>query len=311
MTFVPFCYTITNKHIIAESLYIIQGAVLGMLAPATYSILSRSVEVIRRGESTGLAAAVFTFGGGIGAAIAGYILSNTGSYDIVFYLSSGGILLTLIYVIFKIEKGKLDHSKCSSKKKAIKEEIKRYSLKYKIIMLYAIAFLGDYIYGCVVALFHFYGQEVLGATTSYTSSIISIYLFEFGLGAPIAGWVSDKIGNKRQLFLSFCVINITLLGLSFTRSISIFTTIIIVYFLGATFLNASLQSLLSEFGENPKIKGSVFGIVGASESFGYALGPMLSAHVYNFNKSWLFLSLLLVSMIVSIIYLLLYKKAKI
>ncbi len=168
MTFVPFCYTITNKHIIAGSLYIIKGAVLGMLAPATYSILSRSVEVTRRGESTGLAAAVFTFGGGIGAAIAGYILSDTGSYDIVFYLSSGGILLTLIYVIFKIEKGKLDHSKCSSKKKAIKEEIKRYSLKYKIIMLCAIAFLGDYIYGCGVALFHFYGQEVLGATTSYT-----------------------------------------------------------------------------------------------------------------------------------------------
>ena len=109
----------------------------------------------------------------------------------------------------------------------------------------------------------FLWTEVLGATTSYTSSIISIYLFEFGLGAPIAWWVSDKIGNKRQLFLFFCVINITLLGLSFTRSISIFTTIIIVYFLGATFLNASLQSLLSEFGENPKIKGSVFGIVEA------------------------------------------------
>lgn len=311
ITLVTFCYTLTENNIIAGSLYVIQGAVLGMVAPATYSILSRSVEVRKRGESTGLAAAVFTLGGGIGTAIAGYILSNTGSYDVVFYLSSGGILLTLIYVIFKIQKVKLHHSKCNGKKKAIREEIKKCSLKYKIIMLCAIAFLGDYIYGCVVALFHFYGQDVLGATTSYTSSIISIYLFVFGLGAPIAGWVSDKIGNKRQLFLSFCVMNITLLGLSFTRSISIFTLIIVIYFLGATFLNASLQSLLSEFGENPKIKGTVFGIVGASESFGYALGPMTSAYVYELNKSWLFLSLLAVSMVVSIIYLSLYKKARI
>lgn len=171
-----------------------------MAAPATYSILSRSVEVRKRGESTGLAAAVFTLGGGIGAAIAGYILLNTGSYDVVFYLSSGGILLTLIYVIFKIQKVKLHHSKCNGKK-AIREEIKKCSLKYKIIMLCAIAFLGDYIWMRSCFISFLWTEDVLSATTSYTSSIISIYLFVFGLGAPIAGWVSDKIGNKRQLYL--------------------------------------------------------------------------------------------------------------
>ncbi len=171
-----------------------------MAAPATYSILSRSVEVRKRGESTGLAAAVFTLGGGIGAAIAGYILSNTGSYDVVFYLSSGGILLTLIYVIFKIQKVKLYQSKCNGKKKAIREEIKKCSLKYKIIMLCAIAFLGDYIWrrSCFIS---FLWTRCIECITSYTSSIISIYLFVFELGVPIAGWVSDKIGNKRQLYL--------------------------------------------------------------------------------------------------------------
>lgn len=175
-------------------------------------------------------------------------------------------------------------------------------------MLGAIALLGDFIYGCIVSIFPFYGQEVLGGTAWYTSAIIAIYLFVFGIFAPLGGWVSDKIGNKKQLFISFIVMNLALLGLSFVRGIIIFTIIIVVYFLGATFLNASLQSLLLEFGENDNIKGIVFGFVGAAEASGYALGPIVSAYIYHLNKEWLFIGLLIVSILVSIIYLLLCKK---
>ncbi len=316
MIAVPFSYTLTKDKNISGSIYIIQGAILGMAAPATYSILSRSVDVKRRGESTGYAACVFTLGGGIGAAIASFLLEVTNSYNIIFYLSSAGVALTAIYVIFKIPKtSKAAIAKCTTKKVTsknnIQKEIKRCNLMPKIILLCAVAFLGDYIYGCVVALFHFYGKDVLGATTSYTSTIISVYLLVFGIGAPIAGWVSDKVGNKRQLFLSFIVMDLTLLGLSITKSIPIFTIIIVIYFLGATFLNASLQSVLSQFGENPRIKGRVFGIVGASESLGYALSPIVSAYVYEINKSYLFISLLAVSVLVTGTYLLLYKKSDI
>ncbi|WP_346928784.1 MFS transporter [Clostridium sp.] len=316
MTFVPFAYTLTNNHLLASGIYVIQGAILGMAAPATFSILSRSLDRRKRGESTGLASAVFTLGGGIGAAISGCIVAKLGNYNLVFYISSVGILVTFIYVGLQIGKISLTQVKVrfnthknNSRIKVIAEEIKRYNLKYKIIVLGAIAFLGDFIYGCIVALFHFYGQDVLGTSTVYTSAIISIYLLVFGLGAPIAGWVSDKIGNRRQLFLSFNVMNITLLGLTFTRDIIIFTMIIIMYFLGATFLNAALQSSLSEFGDNLKIKGIVFGIVGASESLGYSLGPIVSAYIYQLNKSWLFMGLLTISILVSTIYLLLCKKA--
>ncbi|WP_242862353.1 MFS transporter [Clostridium botulinum] len=182
---------------------------------------------------------------------------------------------------------------------------------YKIVILASSAFLGDYIYSCVVALFHFYGQEVLGVSTVYTSSIISIYLLVFGMGAPIAGYVSDRIGNRIQLFFSFALMDLTLLGLIITRSIPVFTITIIMYFLGATFLNAALQSSLSEFGANPRIKGFVFGVVGASESLGYAVGPLISAFIYNSNKNYFFLGLLLVSVLVSSLYILFFNKAKI
>lgn len=312
MVFIPFSYTLNKSQLISGWIYIIQGAILGMAAPATFSILSRSLDLKKRGESTGLASAVFTFGGGIGAAIGGFIVSKEGDYNLSFYTSSIIILTSLIYVKLRIKRNshccKIKTSR-GCKSNNVFSEIMKFNLRYKILVLGTIAFLGDFIYGCVVALFHFYGRDVLGAITSYTSAIISIYLMVFGVGAPIAGWVSDKIGNKRQLFLSFAVMNISLLGLALTRSIPIFTVIIIVYFLGATFLNASLQSSLSEFGDKPRIKGIVFGFVGAAESCGYAFGPIISAYIYEINKSFLFFGLLFVSIIVSLVYLGLHKKA--
>ena len=313
MSIIPFSYTLTNSPTIASYIYIIQGAILGMAAPATFSVLSRSVDDTRRGESTGLASAVFTLGGGVGACIGGYFISALGNYNYAFYISTFGIILTLIYVIFRIKSNSSSKShKNNNNKHSLMDvfrEIKKYKLTYKILVLGSIAFLGDYIYGCVVTLIHFYAKDVLNSTVAYSSAIISIYLIVFGIGAPIAGWISDKIGNKKQLFLSFIVMNLTLLGLSFTKNIILFTIIIIIYFLGATFLNASLQSTLSEFGNNNKIKGIVFGFVGASESFGYALGPFISAYIYDINKSFLFSGLLCVSSLIFLIFILFNKKA--
>lgn len=321
MSLIPFSYTLFKTQQAASYLYIIQGGVLGMAAPATYSILSRSLDEKKRGECTGLASAVFTLGGGIGSAIGGFLVAKLNNYNLAFYISSAGILLTSIYIIFKIKsdnpgyfnsKKHKNRSVVNKNKVKLKDtfyEIKKYKLGYKILVLGSIAFLGDYIYGCVVALIHFYAKSVLNTSTTYSSAIISIYLIVFGIGAPIAGFISDKIGNNKQFILSFFIMNLTLLGLSFTRNIPIFTVIIVSYFLGATFLNASLQSSLSEFGNSPKIKGLVFGFVGGCESLGYAVGPIVSAYIYSINNSWLFLSLLAVSFLVSIIYLLFHRKA--
>lgn len=311
ISLIPIAYVLFGTSFKAGTIYVLQGAILGIAAPATYSILARTLDPKRRGACTGLASAVFTLGGGIGAAIAGYILAKSKSFNVIFYISALGIFFTLIYVTFRVKKVKNINVKVKNNDniREILYEIKIRNLTYKIIILATSAFLGDYIYSCVVALIHFYGQEVLGASTIYTSSIISTYLLVFGLAAPIAGWVSDRIGNKKQFILSFSIMNLTLLGLIITRNITIFTVIIVIYFLGATFLNAVVQSSLSEFGSIPKIQGFVFGFVGASESLGYAVGPLISSWIYNFNKNYLFLGLLIVSILVTLIYMLLYTKS--
>lgn len=310
MSLIPIAYVLFGTSFKAGTIYVLQGAILGIAAPATYSILARTLDPKRRGACTGLASAVFTLGGGIGAAIAGYILAKSKSFNVIFYISALGIFFTLIYVTFRVKKVKNINVKVKNNDniREILYEIKIRNLTYKIIILAASAFLGDYIYSCVVALIHFYGQEVLGVSTIYTSSIISTYLLVFGLAAPIAGWVSDRIGNRKQFVLSFSIMNLTLLGLIITRNITIFTIIIVIYFLGATFLNSALQNSLLKFGENEKIKGIVFGVVGACESLGYAIAPVISSCIYELNKRYFFPILLISTVIIYVIFLLLKKK---
>lgn len=295
MTFIPIGYILANTCFNYGTLYVFQGAILGIAAPATYSILSRTLDSNRRGECTGLASAVFTLGGGIGAAISGLILEKYTSFNLVFYTASIGIFFSLLYVMIRIKKVKSPKLKQQNNHniKDILYEIKSRNLTYKIIILGASAFLGDYIYSCVVALIHFYGQEVLGVSTIYTSGIISTYLLVFGLAAPIAGWISDKIGVKKQLFMSFIVMIIALTILSMIKTLRLFTISIIIYFLGATFLNSGLQNSLLKFGEKKKVEGIIFGVVGACESLGYAIGPIILSYIYNINKIFFFPSLLI------------------
>ena len=308
MSILPIGYVYSKNSFMAASLYVLQGGILGMAAPATYSILARVLDTKRRGESTGFASAVFTLGGGIGALISGVIVNRLNNFDLVFYIASFGIFISFIYLLFLVPKNNYRTSSEKIKNRSIIKELKKEKIIRKTLVLASIAFLGDYIYGCILSLIHFYGTDVLKGTTAYTSFIISVYLLVFGIGAPIAGMVSDKIGNKKNLNLSFFVMSLSLLGLYFIRNKIIFLIIIIIYFLGATFLNASLQSELSKASKNESTKGFVFGLVGGAESLGFAVGPLISSYLYNYSKDLLFLSLFFVTLIVSLFYFLNLKK---
>lgn len=142
MALVPIGYIFSDTTFKAGSLYVIQGAILGMAAPATYSVLARTLNVKRRGECTGLASAVFTLGGGIGAAIASFILSKFNSFNMAFNIAALGIFLTLIYVVIRVDKVKVEKGKINNKASIgeVLYEIKNRGFVYKIIILSSSAF---------------------------------------------------------------------------------------------------------------------------------------------------------------------------
>lgn len=314
LSIVPIGYIFIRNDFLAGSLYVIQGGIFGMAAPATFSILSRTLDPEKRGRGAGLAFSVFTLGGGIGAAIAGFFISKINDYNIVFLLSAIGLLISLIYLVINVRGDNVRKVKVKRDDKSLDDIFKIISkrkLWIKILIVAALGFLGDYIYGCVISMIHFYGGDVLHASKGYTSALISLYLIVFALGAPIAGVICDKISSRKQLVISFFIINFSLLGLLITRNIPIFTGVIIMLFIGAILLNAVFQSAISEFGTEEGVGGFIIGIIGASESLGFALGPLISAYIYGIDKNLLFLSILVVSTAISIFYMLFIKKARI
>lgn len=51
---IPFSYTFATSQTIGSIIYIVQGVLLGISAPATFSILSRSLDESKRGELLGM-----------------------------------------------------------------------------------------------------------------------------------------------------------------------------------------------------------------------------------------------------------------
>ena len=123
MAIVPFSYTLNKSSLLASIIYIAQGAVLGMSAPATFALLSRSLDESKRGECTGYASAVFTLSGAIASIIGGFIVTKLNNYNLVFYMYSIGIILTVVFIIIKIKKS--DINKINKKQKeSFKTKIK-------------------------------------------------------------------------------------------------------------------------------------------------------------------------------------------
>ena len=145
----------------------------------------------------------------------------------------------------------------------------------------------------------------LGISTLIIGAVMSSYGFAKALIQIPFGVVTNKIGDKLLLIISFIFMILSLATLSIVRRISIFTIAIIIYFLGATFLNSGLQNSLLKFGEDKKSEG----IVGACEALGYAIGPLISSYVYNLSKVWLFPGLLIFTIGVFAIFIVLKKKA--
>ena len=69
------------------------------------------------------ASAVFTLSGAIASIIGGFIVTKLNNYNLVFYMSSIGIILTVVFIIIKIKKS--DINKINKKQKeSFKTKIK-------------------------------------------------------------------------------------------------------------------------------------------------------------------------------------------
>ncbi|MEF9951768.1 MAG: MFS transporter [Clostridium sp.] len=311
MGILMFGYTMTSSTVIIGVIYVLEGVVVGVATPAIYAVLGRSIEEGERGKSIGAFTSLSAFGFALGPLLSGVIVDGTKSYDLVFYLASFGTFLTSWFVVCFIKES---HGQANKNNEEPKERgsilnlimlANRSGILLKVIMLGSISFLGDFIYGSMVSVLPLYGKSILNSSITYISFLISVNFFIFSFSAPLVGWLSDKIGAKKQILVSLIIILIVFGVLSEVKEVVWFTAIIVIEFFLGSAMYSALQSLLSKYGENSNLRGVMYGAVGTFQSIGLALGPVVSVFIYEFNKGYYFIGLTLITGLVLIIFLVL------
>lgn len=123
------------------------------------------------------------------------------------------------------------------------------------------------------------------------------------IARPVGGWLSDKVGSKRVVQTSLCIIIPLATFVAFQPTLEPQTTVAyltLAFVLGCA--NGAVFAMVGKLAK-PEAMGSVTGIVGAAGGFGGFLPPLLLGFTYQRMHSYsLALILLAVAAFVVLIY---------
>lgn len=120
--------------------------------------------------------------------------------------------------------------------------------------------------------------KTLNVSLSDASWLVSLFLFSYGLGMPMAGLASDRWGEKRIFLMGAALFGIGSTLAYLTPDFELLLTARSVQGLGAAAMFPATVALLRS-AYAPYERGKAMGILGASASAGTVLGPPVSAYL--------------------------------
>lgn len=103
---ISFVYSKVDKPIVIVVLYIIEGAIAGMVVPAVFAILSMVTDEERRWQYTGIFSTVSSLGIAIGPLVSGLMIKLSNSYNLAFYIAGIGAFVSFILIWLNIKETK-------------------------------------------------------------------------------------------------------------------------------------------------------------------------------------------------------------
>ena len=111
--------------------------------------------------------------------------------------------------------------------------------------------------------------------TGRVSILITAYLLVMLVGQPLAGRISDLVGNRRALAIALVGMALCSVWASFAPTFAMLVTARLSQAVFASALTPSVQSLLRAM-SGPNEQGRTFGILGSAMGVGSALGPVIA-----------------------------------
>lgn len=263
----------------------------GAASTANYTMASDNIAKERFGEGIGYFSLAGSFAMAIGPILGLFILSNF-NFKILFYSSAILIILSTI-MSFGFEYKKIDK---------VKEKVTLELFEKTSVMPTIIIFFLTVTYGTVVSFISLYaieqGIENIGL-------FFTVYAICLVVSRPLFGRIIDKLGFDYAIIPGVVLIFISMILLSFAKSLAFFLLIAFVYGIGFGAAQSGLQTMAIAFSPLDK-RGSANATYFTGFDSGIGIGSMIYGYIatkLGYSQMFLLTTIpIVISLIVYLIY---------
>ncbi len=124
----------------------------------------------------------------------------------------------------------------------------------------------------------------LGMTAVAAAAVLTIIGIIGTAGRVVLGFIGDKLGNRRTLYISYTLIGLSFLGLAFSHTVGMLYIFAVIF--GALFgVGVLLVPIIAEYFGFSGL-GLISGVVVFSNSFGGAIGPPVAGGIFDTTGSY-------------------------
>lgn len=275
------------------------AATAAVAAPAEASLVDQ-VSKERRGEALGFYLTLSMVGFNLGPVLGGSLqhlcynmcrIELEWSYRIPFFIDSLLALIAFFLVRFGVKETRGNNL---SKKIVVQQgEVKlNQKVQSSLRVLYVTSLATGFAVGFIIPISVLYFRDILQATSPQIGIILSISGF-VGLACNLyAGKLSDKIGRKPIIALGSIPSRLATIAFPFAPNLIIAAGITIFRSFGHNIAMPATRALRADLIPE-RVRGKLFGRLGAFFSLGAILGPIISTSIYaayryqTFEIHWL------------------------
>ncbi|CAM5218746.1 YNFM family putative membrane transporter OS=Ureibacillus acetophenoni OX=614649 GN=SAMN05877842_109134 PE=3 SV=1 [Ureibacillus acetophenoni] len=275
MIIIPF----TDSFVIITILRFIQGFTLAGVPAAALAYIGEEIDMKYSGMATALYISSNPLGGMIGRVVTGYFSEINWQY--AFYILSGFGLLVFLFVLVALPKSK----NFMPSERTFKQDIKGFSYHLTnptLLLMFGLGIVLQITYTGVWTYLPFHlTSKVFGLSLDAISLIYFVYGFGI-LGAPIAGWLSNRFTLEKIRTVAILVL---IFGVAMTITPSLIILVIGMCVLCFGFFTAHALTATSVNRTAQHLKGSASSLYLVSYYIGVASGSTLIGPVWEF-WSW-------------------------
>jgi MFS family permease len=247
--------------------------------PGRSALISESVDAASRATAFSVLMSISMIANTVTASAGGWIALNAG-YSPIFYLCLVGEGLGLIIMKVYLRET-LKPAVNETEKKSFLEEVKGFLVPEKGIgRLYAILLVMGFGYGTGFSLFYGTLVDSYGFTELQLGLLSTVFSISWGLSSIPIGKLTDRVGKKPMLMMSWVMAMTSLLGFLTFRSFPAFLFFQIVSGLDPSFWVPAWMALISEKVPSERLS-TALGKIDAASRLAMIPAPWLGGLLYQ------------------------------